>query len=354
MNCAFYQNQSESFKPFRRQNAMTARSTARPIARFTRRTLALGLAALGATAWAPAALADAAKPITFVVPYPAGGANDMLGRLIGQKMGEALGANVIVDNKPGAGALLGASAVAKAAPDGHTVLVGGLATHAASPNLLKADYDPLKDFEAVGLVGQAPIVVITYPDSPFKSLKDVGDAAKKKAGEVMYGSSGNGSPLHLAGELFDAANGSQMTHVPYKGGNAHIMDLIGGRVPVIFDTATNSMPLIKSGKVRPLAVSMPQRLPDLPNVPTFAEAGYPSFKFTARYGLFVPAKTPKDVVAKLSGALQTALKQPEVIEKLRSVGVSPASGEAAELAKLVPLEHERIGKLIKQANIKAD
>ncbi|NDY92495.1 Bug family tripartite tricarboxylate transporter substrate binding protein [Ideonella livida] len=335
---------------------MTRRTTSR-FAFTTRRAAALGLAALATAAAMPGAWAQGgypAKPITVVVPYPAGGANDMLGRLIGQKMGEALGTTVIIDNKPGAGALLGANAVAKAAPDGYTILVGGLATHAASPHLIKADYDPLKDFESIGLLGQAPIIVITYPDSPFKSLKEVGDAAKKKAGEVMYGSSGNGSPLHLAGELFDATNGSQMTHVPYKGGNAHILDLIGGRVPVIFDTATNSMPLIRGGKVRPLAVSMPQRLPDLPHVPTFAEAGYPGFQFTAWYGLFAPAKTPKDVVAKLSGALQTALKQPEVIDKLRSVGVSPASGDAAELAKLVPVEYERIGKLIKSANIKAD
>jgi tripartite-type tricarboxylate transporter receptor subunit TctC len=325
---------------------------------FNRRALALGLAALAGAALAPAAAwAQAAfpsKPITFVVPYPAGGANDMLGRLIGQKVGEVLGATVIVDNKPGAGALLGANVVAKAAPDGHTVLVGGLATHAASPHLIKADYDPVKDFEAIGLLGQAPIIVITANESPLKTLKDVADGAKKGAGEMMYGSSGNGSPLHLAGELFDALNGTQMTHVPYKGGNAHIIDLIGGRVPVIFDTATNSMPLIRGGKVRPLAVSMPQRLPDLPNVPTFAEAGYPGFQFTAWYGLFVPAKTPKDIVAKLSGALQAVLKQPDVVEKLRSVGVSPASGDSAELAKLVPLEYERIGKLIKQANIKAD
>jgi tripartite-type tricarboxylate transporter receptor subunit TctC len=332
---------------------MTSTASFRP----TRRALALSLAALATTALAPSSWAQGsfpAKPITFVVPYPAGGANDMLGRLIGQKMGEVLGGQVIIDNKPGAGALLGANAVAKAPADGHTVLVGGLATHAASPHLIKAEYDPVKDFESIGLVGQAPIIVITSNESPLKSLKEVGDIAKKKPGDMMYGSSGNGSPLHLAGEIFDSINGSQMTHVPYKGGNAHIMDLIGGRVPVIFDTATNSMPLIRGGKVRPLAVSMPQRLPDLPNVPTFAEAGFPAFQFTAWYGLFVPAKTPKDVVAKLSGALQTVLKQPDVIEKLRSVGVSPASGDAAELAKLVPLEYERIGKLIKTANIKAD
>ena len=294
------------------------------------------------------------KTMTFVVPYPAGGANDMLGRLIGQKMSEALGGTHIVDNKPGAGALLGASAVARAQPDGHTLLIGGLATHAASPHMLKADYDPLKDFEPVGMIGSAPIIAITFNESPYKNLKDVVEAARKDPKGVMYGSSGNGSPLHLAGELFTAQNKIDMTHVPYKGGNAHIMDLIGGRVPVIFDTATNCVPLLKSGKVRALAVGAPARLADFPNVPTFAEAGYPQFDFSAWYAVFAPAKTPKDVVAKLSGALSTALKNPEVVAKLNGTGVTPANGDAATLAKFLPGEHERIGRLIRTANIKPD
>ena len=294
------------------------------------------------------------KSMTFVVPYPAGGANDMLGRLIGQKMSEALGGTHIVDNKPGAGALLGASAVARAQPDGHTLLIGGLATHAASPHLLKADYDPLKDFEPVGMIGSAPIIAITFNESPYKTLKDVVDAARKDPKGVMYGSSGNGSPLHLAGELFTSQNKIDMTHVPYKGGNAHIMDLIGGRVPVIFDTATNCVPLLKSGKVRALAVGASARLPDFPNVPTFAEAGYPQFDFSAWYAVFAPAKTPKDVVAKLSGALSTALKNPDVMAKLNGTGVTPANGDAAALAKFLPGEYERIGRLIRTANIKPD
>lgn len=294
------------------------------------------------------------KTMTFVVPYPAGGANDMLGRLIGQKMSEALGGTNIVDNKPGAGALLGASAVARAQPDGHTLLIGGLATHAASPHLLKADYDPLKDFEPVGMIGSAPIIAITFNESPYKTLKDVVDAARKDPKGVMYGSSGNGSPLHLAGELFTSQNKIDMTHVPYKGGNAHIMDLIGGRVPVIFDTATNCVPLLKSGKVRALAVGAPARLADFPNVPTFAEAGFPQFDFSAWYAVFAPAKTPRDVVAKLSGALSTALKNPDVISKLSNTGVTPANGDAAALARFLPGEHERIGRLIRTANIKPD
>ncbi len=322
-----------------------------------RHLLAAGLCAAAAIVPWGAAHAQAAfpaKPIVFVVPYPAGGANDMLGRLIGQKMGESLGATTIVDNKPGAAALLGAGAVARAPADGYTLLVGGLATHAASPNMLKADYDPLKDFEPIGMIGSAPIIAITANDSPYKTLKDVVDAARKDPRGVMYGSSGNGSPLHLAGELFVSIAKVEMTHVPYKGGNAHIMDLVGGRVPVIFDTATNSMPLIRSGKVRPLAVATSARLPDLPNVPTFAEAGYPQFEFSAWYALFAPARTPKEVVEKLSAALSKTLRQPEVAAKLGDVGVTVAGGDAAALAKFLPGEYERIGRLIKAANIKAD
>jgi tripartite-type tricarboxylate transporter receptor subunit TctC len=323
--------------------------------RSTRR--ALCLAALACAVTPLTALAQTtfpSKPITIVVPYPPGGANDMLGRLIGQKMGEALGTQVIVDNKPGAAALLGANAVAKAAPDGYTVLVGGLATHAASPNLIKADYNPLTDFEAIGLIGQAPIVATVSNESPHKTLKDLVDTDKKNPGSVMYGSSGNGSPLHLAGEIFTEISSTKMTHVPYKGGNAHTLDLIGGRLHVIFDTTTAAMGQIKGGKIRAIAVGLPQRSADLPGVPTFAESGFPQWQFSAWYGMFAPAKTPKDVVAKLSGALQTALKNPEVVDKLRGVGVSTASGDAAELAKLVPLEHARIAQLIKSANIKAD
>ena len=323
-----------------------------------RRTLlAAALGSLALTGLGLPALAQStfpSKTMTVVVPYPAGGANDMLGRLIGLKMADALGGTAMVDNKPGAAALLGATAVARAPADGHTVLIGGLATHAASPHLLKADYDPLKDFEAVGMIGSAPIIAITFNESPYKTLKDVVDAARKDPKGVMYGSSGNGSPLHLAGELFTSQNKIDMTHVPYKGGNAHIMDLIGGRVPVIFDTATNCVPLLKSGKVRALAVGASARLADFPNVPTFAEAGYPQFDFSAWYAVFAPAKAPKDVVAKLSGALSTALKNPDVVSKLNGVGVTPANGDAAALAKFLPGEHERIGRLIRAANIKPD
>lgn len=204
------------------------------------------------------------------------------------------------------------------------------------------------------MIGSAPIIAITANDSPYKSLKDVVEAARKDPQAVMYGSSGNGSPLHLAGELFVSIAKVPMTHVPYKGGNAHIVDLIGGRIPVIFDTATNSMPLLRGGKVRALAVGSTTRLPELPNVPTFAEAGYPQFEFSAWYALFAPSKTSADVSGKLSGALAKALKQPEVVSKLRDLGVTPGSGDATELRAFVPREYQRVGGLIKTAKIKAD
>ena len=294
------------------------------------------------------------KPITLIVPYPAGGANDMLGRLIGQKMSEKLGQQLIVENKPGAGTLIGATIVAKAAPDGYTLLVGGFASNSVSPLLFKAEYDPIKDFEPIGMFGTAPTVIITHLNSPYKTIKDVVDAAKKKPGEIMYGSSGNGSPLHMSGEMFTAQAAVQMTHVPYKGGSAHILDLIGGRLDVIFDTSTNSTPLIKGGKVRPIAVSSKTRLPDFPDVPTLTESGYPDFSVNGWYALYAPAKTPAPIVEKLSAELQKVLLMPEVIEKLRGVGVTPGTGKADELAKYAPAELEKYRKLIKDANIKAD
>ena len=294
------------------------------------------------------------KPITLVVPYPAGGANDMLGRLIGQKLSEGLGQQVIIDNKPGAGTLIGANIVAKAAPDGYTLLVGGFASNTVSPLLFKSEYDPLTAFEPIGLFGTAPTMVITYPDSPYKTMKDVVEAAKKKPGTLMYGSSGNGSPLHMAGEMFTLQAKVDMVHVPYKGGSAHILDLIGKRLDVIFDTSTNASKLVQGGKVRAIAVSSKTRLPDFPDVPTMTEAGYPDFSVNGWYALFAPAKTPAAITARLSTELQKVLKQPEVAEKLRGVGVTPGTGNQDELAKFVPAEYLKYSKLIKTANIKAD
>jgi tripartite-type tricarboxylate transporter receptor subunit TctC len=194
----------------------------------------------------------------------------------------------------GAGTTIGTAAVAKAPADGYTIVLGSLASHAVSPILYsKPGYDAVADFAPIGLIGTAPTILVVAKDSPYKDVKSVVAAAKAKPGTLSYGSSGNGSPLHLAGELFKQTAGVEINHIPYKGGSAHTMDLIGGRLDMIFDTTTNAMPMIKGDKVRPLAVATPQRMPELPGVPTFAEAGYPAFGVNAWYALYAPAHTPK-------------------------------------------------------------
>lgn len=317
--------------------------------------IALGLAGLIPLASLAQSGTYPSKPVTLIVPYPAGGANDAVGRLIGLKLAETLGQPVIVDNKPGAGTTIGAALASKAPADGYTILLGSLASNAVSPHLIaNPGYDAMKDFAAIGLIGVAPIVATVAKDSPHASLQSLVDAAKKKPGDVMYGSAGNGSPPHLAGELFAQAAAVDITHVPYKGGNAHTMDLIGGRLAVIFDTTTGAMPMIKGDKIRAIAVSSPTRLPELPNVPTFTEAGYPGFEVQGWYALYVPAKTPTDVVARLSVDLGKVMKMPEVDSKLKGLAVKPSYGSPQELTAFTQTEFAKYGKVIKAANIKAD
>jgi tripartite-type tricarboxylate transporter receptor subunit TctC len=295
------------------------------------------------------------RPVTLIVPYPAGGANDAVGRLIGQKLAETLGQPVVVDNRPGAGTTIGAAIASKAVADGYTIVLGSLASHAVSPHLIPTvGYDAVKDFAPIGLIGVAPIVATVNKESPYTSLKSLVDDAKKRPGEVMYGSSGNGSPLHLAGELFAQAAAVDIVHVPYKGGSAHTMDLIGGRLNVIFDTTTGAMPMIKGDKIRAIAVSSPNRLPELPNVPTFAEAGFTGFEVSGWYALYAPAKTPPEVIARLSADLGKVMKMAEVDTKLKGLAVKPSYGSPQDLAAFTQSEFSKYGKVIKSANIKAD
>ena len=295
------------------------------------------------------------KPVTLVVPYPAGGANDAVARLVGQKMAEGLKQPVIIDNKPGAGTTIGTALVAKAPADGYTVVLGSLASHAVAPHLYgKPGYHAIDDFAPIGTIGLAPIVLVVAKDAPYADLKSVVDAAKAKPDMLTYGSSGNGSPLHLAGELFKQSAHIKVTHVPYKGGNAHTMDLMGGRLDMILDTATSAVPMVKGDKVRPLAVAASQRMAEFPNVPTFAEAGYPGFEVSAWYALYAPAKTPKPVLDRLNAELAAALKTAEVSDKLRNLGVRPVSGSAAELAAFTKSEYDRYEKVMREGNIRID
>jgi tripartite-type tricarboxylate transporter receptor subunit TctC len=327
--------------------------------RWSRRAIlaSAGLLVAGGAALAQTA-ADSAYPqraVTLIVPYPAGGANDAIGRLVGQKLAEAVGQPVIIDNRPGAGTTIGTALAAKAPADGYTLVLGSLASHAVGPHLIaKAGYDPVRDFAPVGLIGTAPIIATVPKDSKYATLKALVDDAKAHPGEVMYGSAGNGSPLHLAGELFNQDANVKMVHVPYKGGNAHTLDLIGGRLAVIFDTSTAAMPMIRGDKIRALAVAAPARLPELPNVPTFAEAGYPKFEVNGWYALYAPAKTPQPVVARLSAELGKIMALPDVQEKLRGFAVRPAYGSPQELAKFTQSEYAKYGQVIKSASITVD
>lgn len=325
---------------------------------FSRRGLLLCAAALACPLATLPAHADSvypAKPVTLLVPYPAGGANDAVARLIGLKMGEDLKQPVVIDNRPGAGTTIGTAAAAKAPADGYTLVLGSLASHAVSPHLYaRPGYDAVADFAPIGMIGVVPMVLVVAQDSPHADLKSLVEAAHKQPGQLSYGSSGNGSPLHLAAELFKQRAQLQINHVPYKGGNAHTMDLMGGRLDMILDTLTSAAPLLKSGKVRALAVASAARLPELQGVPTFAEAGYPGFEVNAWYALYAPAKTGKEVLARLNASLTHVLKLPEVQEKFGLLGVRTRPGSAQELAGFTTDEWSRYGKVIQSAGIRID
>ena len=311
-------------------------STSFPV---SRRGLLLCAAALASPLVAPLAHAESvypAKPVTLLVPYPAGGANDAVARLIGLKMGENLKQPVVIDNRPGAGTTIGTALAAKAQADGYTLVLGSLASHAVSPHLYaRPGYDAVADFAPVGMIGVVPLVLVVAQDSPYTNLKSLVEAARKQPGLLNYGSSGNGSPLHLGAELFKQRAQLQINHVPYKGGNAHTMDLMGGRLDMIMDTLTSASPLLKSGKVRALAVASASRLPELQNVPTFAEAGYPGFEAMVWFGLFAPPRMAPALTDRLGRELIAVVRGRKTSDFLIAQGAMPSGIEPAEFARVI-------------------
>ena len=323
------------------------------LASLARLALAAAGLLLGAAQSCCAAAAYPSGPITLIVPYPAGGANDAVARIVGQKMGELLKQSIIVENRAGAGTTLGTAMAARSKPDGYTLVLGSLSSHAISPNLYThPGYDAVKDFSPIGMIGEAPIVLEVGNNSSFKHVKDIVDKAKEEPGKLTYGSSGNGSPLHLAAELFKRAAKVDITHVPYKGGNEHTMDLMAGRIDMIFDTLTSAAPLLASNQVRALAVAAPQRLPELPDVPTFAQEGYPGFVVNAWYALYAPAKVSPEVVATLSKALNAAMADPDAQRKLAKLGVRSKASTPQELAAFTRSELKRYSEVIQSINLK--
>jgi tripartite-type tricarboxylate transporter receptor subunit TctC len=315
------------------------------------------LLALAAATLATGAFAQAwpAKPIRIVVPFPPGGGTDIIARETSQRVAAATGWTFVIDNKPGAGGNLGVDSVAKSPADGYTLVLGQSSNLAINPTLYsKLPYDPQKDLAPIVLLANAPLVIVTAAKSPYKTLADAVNAAKAKPGQVNFASPGNGTVAHLTEELFQKAAGIQTQHVPYKGANQALTDVLSGNVELYMSSVPTLIGHIKQGKLRALAVTSAKRVDDLPNVPTINESGYKGFDAVTWFGLLAPAGTPKDVIAKLSAEFNKALKLPELNKRLSDEGADPAGGTPEEFAKLIKDEIPRWGKVVKDSGAKID
>ena len=307
---------------------------------------------LVAAAGAAQAQAYPVKAVRLVVPFAAGGSTDIIGRTVAQKLNEIWGQPVLVDNRPGGSTVIGTDVVAKSAPDGHTLLVTP-APFTIVPSLIaKLPYDPAKDFEPITLINTTPLVVVVHPGVPAKSVKDLIALAKAKPGTINYGSSGSGGSNHLAGELFNALAGVRMVHVPYKGNAPALTDLLGGHVDLVFNGLTSAMPLIKSGKLRALAVTSIKRTGSLPDMPTLDELGLKGFQAVAWNGLSAPARTPKDIIAKINADVLKVVRSPELAERLRAEGSDPVGNSPEQYAAFLRDEIAKWSKVIKFAGVK--
>ena len=292
------------------------------------------------------------RPIRIVVAYTPAGATDILARTIGQKMTEAWGQPVIVDNRPGANGNIGSEYAAKATPDGYTLLMVTAGTHGINPSLYrKLGFDAIKDFAPISLVAMVPNIFVVNNAVPAKDLKEFIAYAKANPGKLNYGSPGNGSTAHLSMELFKSMTGIQMVHIPYKGSAGVLADLIGGQIVATMDNMPPYIPQVKAGKIRALAVSPARRSPAVPDVPTVAEAGVPGYDSGAWFGLVAPAHTPKDIVDKLSHETARILKLPDVSARLSDLGAEPVGGTPEQFAAHIKAEIAKWAKVIKEANV---
>jgi len=319
-----------------------------------RRTLALLAFATSLLTMPASAQTFPDRAVTLVIPFAAGGSTDLVGRLVAQKMSEGLGQQVIVDNRGGAGGNLGAAAVAKAEPDGYTILMGTVATHALNPAVYtKMPYDAVKDFAPISLLVTVPNVMAVHPSIEAKTTQELIDLIKKNPGKFSYASSGNGTPLHLSGELFKTMAGVDIVHVPYKGSGPALIDVLGGQVPIIFDNLPSSTEHIKSGKLRGLAVTSPQRAPAFPDMPAMTETlpGYETYTWNA---LFAPAGTPADVIAKLNAEANKAVNDPGVKAKLAEFSATVIASTPEELGKHVQAELAKWAPIVAQSGARID
>ena len=318
--------------------------------------LATGLSLLGSlsTAWAQAE-AWPAKPIRLVVPFAAGGTSDILARTIGERLQAALKQTVIVDNRAGAGGVIGADVVAKSPPDGYTLLIGTISSHAINPALQpKMPYNVATDFAPVILLGSISNVLLVGADQPYKTVKDLITAAKAKPGNITFASAGQGSSQHMSGEMFKLLAGAELTHVPYKGSAPAIQDVIGGQIPMSFETVTVALPHIQSGKVRALAVTSATRSPALPNTPTLQEAGVPGFDVASWQALYFPAGTPPATVQRVNAEVEKILAQPEVKSKMDTLGLVHSANTPEQFASFGRAEIAKWVKVVKDGKVKPE
>lgn len=329
----------------------------RPVAfrpRVFRRLAALALALAAAMPTLASAQPQyPAKPIRLVVPFSAGSATDILARIIGTKMGESGHWQVVVDNRPGAGGTLGATTVAKSAPDGYTLILVSVG-HAINATLYpKLGYDTLKDFAPVSLVASVPNVLVVNAASPYKSVRDIVAAAKAKPGAMNFDSAGSGSSTHLSGEMFKIQAGIDIMHIPYKGTGEALTDVMAGRGDMMFAPTVSAMPFVKQGRLRALAVTTPKRAAALPDIPAVAESGLPGYAFDSWFGILAPASTPKEIVSALNAEIGKALAAPDVRERLAAQGAEPRSSTPQEFASYIQAEIVKLAPVVKQSGVRA-
>lgn len=316
----------------------------------TARVASLGLAALLVASIPAAAQTYPSRPIELVVPFVAGGTTDTAARMIAQRLNEAWGQPVIVSNRPGGGSMIGTSIVAKAAPDGHTVLVTTFAL-AVNPALQKQPYDPIKDFAAVTEISSIPLMLVVHPSLPVHSLKEFVEYSKAQPAGLDYATSGAGTSTHLAAEMFKSMSGAKLVHVPFKG-NAEVMNaLLGGHVKAHFGLSASSLQHVRAGTLRALAVTTERRLPDLPDVPTIAELGYPGYEISSWQGVFVPAGTPPEIIERLNHEIAALLRTPEVTERIRREGAEPIASTPAEFSARFTNEVAKWAKVARESGL---
>src|SRR5438874_1180363 len=295
------------------------------------------------------------RPVRLVVPYAPGGVSDITGRILAQKMTELLGQSIVVENRAGAGGMLGTASVAKAEPDGYTIVLSSVSAYAIGPRLVKVPlYDPVKDFTPIAAVALAPTILTVNPALPFQNLKELIAFAQANPGKLTYGSSGIGSVAHISAEVLRASTGIELVHVPYKSAAQAYPDMIGGSVSMVFDALPSAIQHIRSGKVRPIAMMSDRRASLVPDVPTFAEAGYPEATLRLWVGLHGPANLPAPIVQKLNDTAAKTVAAPEVRERFTAVGADAYSTSPREFAELVRGDVERLGKMMAAAGIKGE